>query len=105
MTITVAKLKRAFVELRDNPEHGDCQHFAALARNPTALSMLAEMLSERPAPLAMDHRTGVVTLNYIARKDCPTQLGDACKQGEQCCQRNPEWIGAGVPDDRSGTLD
>jgi hypothetical protein len=44
---TVTAVKRAFVELRDEPEHGACDAFAAIARNPTALTMLANRLSDR----------------------------------------------------------
>lgn len=100
MTITVAKLKRALNEMK---AQGDNDLREALAidsflRSPRALTILAEKLSERPAPLVMDHRTGTVSINYITRKDCPTQLGDACQQGQQCCQRNPEWIASGTSD-------
>lgn len=99
MTITVAKLKRALNEMKAKGDNDLRESVAidAFLRS-RALTILAEKLSERRAPLVMDHRTGVVTINYIARRDCPTQLGDACRQGQRCCQRNPEWIASGEPD-------
>lgn len=105
MTITVAKLKRALVELSNEPEHGAMDAFLVLSRNPTALTMIAEKLSERPLvveaglwkPIGDDsvrqtHQDAKLghAPSYIERKACPTALGDACREGQRCCQRNPD---------------
>lgn len=106
MTITVAKLKRAAEEAAETPGLVTFQRiaFEQLCQDPAMLTILAEKLSERPDSDDSDLRRAAQLERYgevkfwIARADCPTLLGDVCKQGGACCQLNPEWIASGEPD-------
>lgn len=95
------------------------QAFRRINDNPVALTILANRLSDRgtagndarainlaylsgltnelaadsPARAALEWAVDQLTppepASYIERADCPTPLGEVCRQGQRCCQRRP----------------
>jgi len=96
MGVTITQVRRALEEFGALPggKYGHSITSAAqlLASDPTACTLLANSINQ-PLGATLEVRTDVEFdrqgIRHIERKDCPTPLGEVCRQGQTCCQRKP----------------
>lgn len=86
MGVTITQVRRALEEFGALPggKYGHSMTSAAqlLASDPTACTLLANSINQRTGA-TLELRP------HIERSDCPTPLGEVCRQGAACCNRKP----------------